>query len=148
MRGALSFPLLMYMSEAFSVHFHTYILGAHPGSSGQGKNAQSLRLCFLSIHIFCLTLLTLRCAFVNEWHALCKVSHEPCSAVSWCLIMTEGSPQKGSLVGGLYWPTNAKRHPTSLWGERPETVKACGLNFPLSVTFSLSFWPFCNCAGN
>ena len=27
-----------------------------------------------------------------------KKSDEPCSVVSQCLIMTEGSPQKGSLV--------------------------------------------------
>ena len=61
--------------------------------------------------------------------------------------MTEGSPQKGSLVGGLYWPANAKRHPRSLLGEQPEMDKACGLNFPFSVTFSCSLWPFHLCVG-
>ena len=39
---------------------------------------------------------------MNEWHALCEASDEPCSVVSQCLMMTEGSPQNGSLVGGLY----------------------------------------------
>ena len=61
---------------------------------------------------------------------------EPSSAVSWCLIMTEGSPQKGSLVGGSCQPAKAKRHPRSLLGEQPEMGKACGLNFPFSVSFS------------
>ena len=38
---------------------------------------------------------------MNEWHNLCKVSTEPCSAVSWSLITTEGSLQKGSFIGFL-----------------------------------------------
>ena len=36
----------------------------------------------------------------------------------WCLrndfVMTEGNPQKGSFVGSLYRPANAKRNPRSL----------------------------------
>ena len=50
----------------------------------------------------CLSLkvsLILRCACVNEWRVLCKASDEPCTGVLWCVIMTEGRPQNGSLVG-------------------------------------------------
>ena len=69
----------------------------------------------------------------------CEIGHgaiiEPCSAVLWCLIMTKGSP-KGSLVGGLYRPAKAKRHPKFLQGERPEMGEVCGPNFLSSVTFS------------
>ena len=36
-----------------------------------------------SEHIFCCTLLTLRCACVNEWHALSEASEEPSSALPW-----------------------------------------------------------------
>ena len=50
--------------------------------------------------------------------------------------MTEGSPQKGSLVGGLYRPANAKRHSMSMQGEQPEMDEVYGLNIPFSVTFS------------
>ena len=60
---------------------------------------------------------------------------EPCSAVLWRLIMTKGSP-KGSLVGGLYRPAKAKRHPKFLQGERPEMGEVCGPNFLSSVTFA------------
>ena len=45
-------------------------------------------------------------------------------------FMTEGSPHKGSRVGGFYRPANAKRHPTSLRGEGPEMVKVCVPSFP------------------
>ena len=41
----------------------------------------ALVLCSLSKHVFCCALLTLRCACVNEWHALYDASKEPCSAV-------------------------------------------------------------------
>ena len=64
-----------------------------------------------------------------------------------CLVMTEGSPKKGSFVGGLYRPVSAKRHPMSLRGEQPEMGKACGLNFPFSVNDSWSLLPFHNCMG-
>ena len=69
------------------------------------------------------------------------------SVVSRCL-MTEGSPPKGSLVGGLCWPANAKRHSTLLQGEWPEMDKAYGVNFPLSINFFWILWPFRKCLGN
>ena len=43
----------------------------------------ALVLCSLIEHIFRCTILTLRCACVNEWHALHEESEEPCSAVPW-----------------------------------------------------------------
>ena len=104
-------------------------------------------LSAFSVYTFS-ALLTLRCACVNEWHALCEANDEPCSVVLQCLVMTEGSPQNGSLVGGLYRPANAKRHPRSLRGEQPKMVKASGLNFYFSVSFSWSLWPFHNFVGN
>ena len=41
----------------------------------------ALVLSSLSEHVFCCALLTLRCACVNEQHALREASEEPCSAV-------------------------------------------------------------------
>ena len=43
----------------------------------------ALVLCSPSEHVFCCTLLTLWCACVNEWKALCEASEEPCSGVPW-----------------------------------------------------------------
>ena len=48
----------------------------------------------------------------------------------------------------IYRPPTAKRRPTSLRGEGPEMDEACGPNFPFSVTFTWSLWPFHNCVGN
>ena len=60
----------------------TFHLG---GSSGilQDKVRMSgaLVLCSPSEHIFCCTLLTLWCPWVNEWNALSEESEEPCSVV-------------------------------------------------------------------
>ena len=42
---------------------------------------RTLALCSPSEHVFCGTLLTLPCTCVNEWHAPCDASEEPCSAV-------------------------------------------------------------------
>ena len=60
----------------------TFHLG---GSSGilqdKVRMLGALVLCSLSEHVFCRALLTLRCAFVNEWHALRETSKEACSAV-------------------------------------------------------------------
>ena len=50
----------------------------------------------------------------QRMRGLDEASVEPCSVVSRCLVMTEGSPQKEKLIGGLYQLANTKRHPTSL----------------------------------
>ena len=41
----------------------------------------ALVLCSPSEHVSCCTLLTLRCACGNEWHALRGANEEPCSVV-------------------------------------------------------------------
>ena len=84
----------------------------------------------------------------NTPHALHEASDEPSSAVSLWLIMTKGSPKKGRPVQDLYQPAHAKSRPRSLLAERPEMGKACGPNFPSSVTFFWSLWPFHNFVGN
>ena len=174
-RRAFSISLLMYMSEVFSVTLIklcytkalawsslvpvpkaksssseimnptpftiSYHLGSCPASSGEDKNIKGSTFSAFPVYTF-------SASCVNEWHALCEASDEPCSAVSQCFVMTEGSPRKGNLVGGLCRPANAKRQPTSLRGEQPEIGKACRMNFPFSVTFSWSLWPLCSCVGN
>ena len=39
-----------------------------------------------------------------------------CSALKWL----KADPKMGGLLGFIYRPPNAKRHPTSLWGQRPK----------------------------
>ena len=62
----------------------TFQLGGPSGIlQDKVKMLGALVLCSPSELIFCYTLLTLRCACVNEWHALSKASEELCSAVWW-----------------------------------------------------------------
>ena len=168
----------MFMSDAFSVPFHTLIklcytktlewsslvpelnllrrsrirhclaiiLGAHLGSSGQGKSSQSSSLCFLSMHVF---------HFTNSTACLCEWMTRPAPSKWWALLCgfvvprnDWRQPPKGKSCRGLYRSANAKKHPRSLWGERPEMGKACAPNFPSLVTFSWSLGPLCNCVGN
>ena len=78
----LKFNLLLRRSQIQHYSPQAIILGACLVSSGQGKNTQSSSLSAFSVYaFFCLTLLTLQCACVNEWHALHESSEEPCSAV-------------------------------------------------------------------
>ena len=139
---------LLWRHESDVAHCKLSFWGLIQGLQDDVGTLRALGPCPLSMHVFCFALLTLPCAFVNEQHALHEAREEPCSVVSQCCVMTDGSPRKGNLVEGLYRPANAKRHPTSLWGERPEMSKACEPNFPFSVTFSWSLWPFRNCVGN
>ena len=110
--------------------------------SGQGKDAWSSSSLFLSKHVFCCALLTLQCARVNEWHALCEASDEPCSAVPQWSHMADGRNLSGVYTGlpmprgtqCLLWePT---RNGQSVWTE---------LSF-LGQTFR-SLWPFHNSLG-
>ena len=50
----------------------------------------ALVLCSHSKHVFCCTLLTLWCAWVNEWYTLHKARVEPCSVVLWWPHMAYG----------------------------------------------------------
>ena len=81
-----------------------------------------------SEHVFCCTLLTLWCACVSEWHALCKASEEPCSAVPQDLIWLMAKTCQGFI------PTcQCQEAPNVSFGDPPEMGKACGLNSPFSV---------------
>ena len=102
----------------------------------------ALVLCSPSEHIFCYTLLTLQRACVNEWHALCEASEEPCSAVPRWPHMAYGRnlsgdytdlPMLGCTQCLLRGPI---RNGQSVWTE---------LSF-LSQTFR-SLWPFHNFLG-
>ena len=108
--------------------------------SGQGKDA--LVLCSLSEHVFCCALLTLRCACVNEWHALSEASKEPCSAVPRWSHTAYGRNLSGS-YSDLPMPRGTQcllqeptRNGQSMWTE---------LSF-LGQTFR-SLWPFHNSLG-
>ena len=51
----------------------------HPGGSSgilqdKVRMLGALVLCSPSEHVFCCTLLSLQCVYVNEWHSLCKAS--------------------------------------------------------------------------
>ena len=99
----------------------------------------ALVLCSPRKHIFCCTLLTLRCACVkwmkrsvwSKWGALL------CS----CTVTSYGLWQKP--VGGLYRPANSKRHPTSPLGTNQKWAKLMDWtffslsNFSVSLTISL-----------
>ena len=78
-----------------------FLLG---GSSGilqdKVRMLGALVLCSPSKHVFRCTLLTLRCACVNEWCARHEASEEPCSAVPrWPQTAYGRKP-----AGGLDWP--------------------------------------------
>ena len=72
----------------------------------------ALVLCSLSEHVFCCALLTLRCACVNEWHALREASKERCSAVPRWSHTAYGRNLSGhytDLPMPILWPPDAKR---------------------------------------
>ena len=81
---------------------------------------------------------------VNDTNkSLSEARDEPRSVALRCLVMTEGSPQKGNLVGGLYRPASAKETPKvpvrgatkngqSVWTE----LSFFGQLFPVSSVIS------------
>ena len=85
---------------SFTVNYH---LGGLSGIFRTRKEYSELQpVCFLSIHLFCHTnpmVCLCGCRMRETYRNEYEVSLEPCSAVSQCLIMTEGSPQKESFVG-------------------------------------------------
>ena len=102
----------------------------------------ALVLCSLNEHVFCCALLTLRCAYVNEWHALREATKEPCSVVPWWSHRAYGRNLSGHYTN-LPMPRGTQcllREPTrngqSVWTE---------LSF-LGQTFR-SLWPFHNSMG-
>ena len=118
----------------------TFHLG---GSSGilQDKVRMfgALVLCSPSKHLFCCTLLTLQCAYVNEWHALHKASEEPCSVVPRQLHRADGRNLSGVYTDlpmprvTQYLLQGPTRNGQIMWTE---------LSF-LGQTFQ-SLWPFPN----
>ena len=102
----------------------------------------ALVLCSPSEHVFCCTLPTLWCGCVNEWHALCEASEEPCSAVPEWSHMAYGKNLSGVYTdppmprGTQCLLQGQTRNGQSVWTE---------LSF-LSQTF-WSLWPFHNSLG-
>ena len=93
----------------------------------------ALVLCSPSEHVFCCTLLTLRCAYVNEWNALREASEEPCSAVPW-------RPHKayGRNLSGVYTNLPMPGGTQCLLREPTRNGQTCGPNSPFLVKlFSL-----------
>ena len=102
----------------------------------------ALVLFSLSKHVFFCALLTLPCACVNEWNALCEASEEPCSAVPWWSHTAYGRNLSG-IYTNLPMPRGTQcllleptRNGQSVWTK---------LSF-LSQTFR-SLWPFHNSLG-
>ena len=100
---------------------------------------RALVLCSPSEHFFCCTSLTLQCACMNEWNALCEASEEPCSAFPRWPHMAYGRNLSGTYTNLpvprgtqclLWWST---RNGQSMWTK---------LSF-LGQTFQ-SLWPFHN----
>ena len=79
--------------------------------------------------------------FTNSTLCLCEWMTRPVESKWWALLCSFEVPRhdwrqppKGEPWRGLHRPANATRHPVG----RPEMGKACGPNFPFSVTFSWS----------
>ena len=125
-------PRILVYSRDSTTTFH---LG---GSSGilqdKVRMLGALVLCSLSEHVFCCALLTLRCACVNEWHAL----HEARTLLCGSTVISYSLWQKP--VGALYRPANAKRHPMSpsgtdqKWAKHVDRTLLSQSNFSVSLT--------------
>ena len=130
-------------SRRLFIQQQPFILGARPRIlQDKVKMFGALVLCSPSEHVFCCTLLTLRCACVNEWNALRKASEEPCSVVlQWSPMAYDRN------LSGVYTNLPLPRGTQCLlWrptrnGQRMWTE----LSF-LSQTFR-TLWPFHNSLG-
>ena len=83
-----------------------FTVSCHLGGSSRvfrtrEEHSELQPLCFLNIHIFCFTLLTLWYACVNGLHTMRERRVEPCSKVLQCLIMTEDNPKRETCLGFL-----------------------------------------------
>ena len=136
--------ILLLQRPTIPVSFHSTITFHLGGSSGilqdKVRMLGALVLCSPSEHVFCCTLLTLRCAYVNESNALSEASEEPCSAVLWWPHMAYGRN-----LSGVYLPM-PKGTQHLLWAlTRNRQSVWTKLSF-LSQTFQ-SLWPFHNSLG-
>ena len=101
------------------------------------KMLEALVLCSLSEHVFCCTLLTLRCASVNEWNALREASEEPCSAV-WQWLQTAYGRNLSGVYTNLPMPrgTQCLLWPKQKWAKRVDQTLFSQSNFSVSLTIS------------
>ena len=102
----------------------------------------ALVLCSLSEHVFYCALLTLRCACVNEWHALSEANEGPSSVVpQW------SHRAYGRNLSGVYTDLPMPRGTQCLLREPTRNAQSVwtALSF-LSQTFQ-SLWPFHNSLG-
>ena len=119
-------PRILVSSRDSATTFH---LGGLSGIlQDKVRMLGALVLRSLSEHVFCCALLTLRCACVNEWHALHEASKEPCSAVPWW-----SHTAYGRNLSGVILTCQCQEAPNVSFGNRPEMGKACGPNSPFSV---------------
>ena len=143
----LSGPGLNFSPEAKNPIFHGSATTFHlRGSSGilqeKVRMLGALLLCSPSKHVFYCTLLTLRCACVNEWHALCEASVETCSEVPGWPHMAYGR----NLSGVYTNPPMPRGTQHLLWG-----LTSNGQNVWTELSFLSqafwSLWPFHNYFG-
>ena len=100
-------------------------------SSGQGKDAWTSSSP--SGHVFCCTLLTLRCAYVNEWNTLREANEEPCSAV-----LRWPHTAYGKTLLGVYTDLAMPKTPSVSFGNWSQMDKVCGSNSLSWSNFSFS----------
>ena len=97
----------------------------------------ALVLCSPSEHLFCCTLLTLWCAWMNEWNALHEASEEPCSAVPWWPHTAYGKNLYG-VYTDLPMPrgTRCLLWPEQKWAKHVDWTLLFRSNFSVSLTIS------------
>ena len=121
----------------------TFHLG---GSSGilqdKVRMLGALVHCSPSKHIFCCSLLSLLCAYVNEWHVLWEASEKPCSAVPWWPHMAYGRNLLGNYTD-LQMPRDTQppcERRSKRWTKHVDWTLISRSNFQ-------SLWPFHNFLG-
>ena len=102
----------------------------------------ALVLCSLSEHVFCCALLTLRCACVNERHALREASKEPCSAVPLWSHMAYGRN-----LSGVYTDMPLPRGTQCLLREPTRNGQSVWTELSFLGQAFQSLWPFHNSLG-
>ena len=96
-------------------------------------------LCSPSEHVFCCTLLSLRCTCMNEWNALHEASEEPCSAVLW-----RPHTAYGKSLSGVHTDLPMPRGTQRLFQGPPRNGQSVWIEFSfLGQTFQ-SLWQFHN----
>ena len=135
--------ILVFQRPRIPASFHgsatTFHLGGPSGIlQDKVRMLGDLVLCSPSEHVFCCTLLTLRCTCVNEWHTLHEASEEPCSGVSWWPHTAYGRNLSGvytdlPMPGGTQYLLQG---PTRKWAMHADQTLLSLSNFPVSLTIS------------